>query len=88
VSAQIRDRQRVQELNNQLAAINGQLAASNAELGTSNEQLTRTNVDLDNFIYTASHDLNAPSPISKACSTCCRRNCPPRWFRLRRLVRP
>ncbi|WP_233635774.1 PAS domain-containing protein [Hymenobacter setariae] len=25
-----------------------------------NEQLTRTNTDLDNFIYTASHDLKAP----------------------------
>jgi signal transduction histidine kinase len=30
------------------------------ELSTANEQLTRTNVDLDNFIYTASHDLKAP----------------------------
>ena len=30
------------------------------ELRESNEQLTRTNVDLDTFIYTASHDLNAP----------------------------
>ncbi|MBC6991986.1 PAS domain-containing protein [Hymenobacter sp. BT491] len=30
------------------------------ELGATNEQLTRTNVDLDNFIYTASHDLRAP----------------------------
>ncbi|TGE24707.1 PAS domain S-box protein [Hymenobacter aquaticus] len=30
------------------------------ELHTTNEQLTRTNVDLDNFIYTASHDLKAP----------------------------
>ncbi|WP_426062216.1 PAS domain-containing protein, partial [Hymenobacter sp. B1770] len=30
------------------------------ELSTANEQLTRTNVDLDNFIYTASHDLRAP----------------------------
>jgi PAS domain S-box-containing protein len=30
------------------------------ELATANEQLTRTNVDLDNFIYTASHDLKAP----------------------------
>jgi signal transduction histidine kinase len=27
---------------------------------TTNEQLTRTNTDLDNFIYTASHDLKAP----------------------------
>jgi light-regulated signal transduction histidine kinase (bacteriophytochrome) len=31
-----------------------------AELTTANQQLTRTNVDLDNFIYTASHDLKVP----------------------------
>ena len=31
-----------------------------AELATSNMQLTRTNADLDNFIYTASHDLKVP----------------------------
>ena len=30
------------------------------ELRDKNEQLTRANVDLDNFIYTASHDLKAP----------------------------
>ncbi|UOQ51623.1 ATP-binding protein [Hymenobacter cellulosivorans] len=30
------------------------------ELQVNNEQLTRANVDLDNFIYTASHDLKAP----------------------------
>ena len=29
-------------------------------LRTTNEQLTRTNIDLDNFIYTASHDLRSP----------------------------
>jgi PAS domain S-box-containing protein len=29
-------------------------------LRATNEQLTRTNVDLDNFIYTASHDLRSP----------------------------
>ncbi|QKG51400.1 sensor histidine kinase [Hymenobacter sp. BRD67] len=31
-----------------------------AELRDTNQQLVRTNVDLDNFIYTASHDLKAP----------------------------
>ncbi|MVN75206.1 PAS domain-containing protein [Hymenobacter sp. HMF4947] len=31
-----------------------------AELASTNQQLTHTNVDLDNFIYTASHDLKAP----------------------------
>ena len=30
------------------------------ELTAANQQLTRTNVDLDTFIYTASHDLKAP----------------------------
>ncbi|RZK62540.1 MAG: PAS domain S-box protein, partial [Hymenobacter sp.] len=37
-----------------------QLAQANAELRTTNAHLTRTNTDLDNFIYTASHDLKAP----------------------------
>ncbi len=40
---------------------NGQQALALAqELAAANQQLTRTNVDLDNFIYTASHDLKAP----------------------------
>ncbi|AHM58790.1 signal transduction histidine kinase with CheB and CheR activity [Flammeovirgaceae bacterium 311] len=30
------------------------------ELDITNEQLKRTNVDLDNFVYTASHDLRSP----------------------------
>ena len=46
VTEQVLARQQVQRLNN--------------ELTTSNQQLTRTNVDLDNFIYTASHDLRQP----------------------------
>jgi PAS domain S-box-containing protein len=37
-----------------------QLEAANRELKTSNLQLTATNADLDNFVYTASHDLKAP----------------------------
>ncbi|MGI4865972.1 MAG: PAS domain-containing protein [Janthinobacterium lividum] len=37
-----------------------QLAQANEELRTTNAQLTHTNTDLDNFIYTASHDLKAP----------------------------
>jgi PAS domain S-box-containing protein len=53
VTPQVRARQRVQELNEELAT-------SNTELHESNRQLTRTNVDLDTFVYTASHDLKAP----------------------------
>ena len=37
-----------------------QVADANEQLTAANRQLTRTNVDLDNFIYTASHDLKAP----------------------------
>ena len=37
-----------------------QAQAVTAELRDANQQLVRTNVDLDNFIYTASHDLKAP----------------------------
>ncbi len=60
VTEQALARQQVQALNEKLAALNEELQASNEELGDSNRQLTRTNVDLDNFIYTASHDLKAP----------------------------
>ena len=37
-----------------------QLAQVNAQLTAANRQLIRTNVDLDNFIYSASHDLKQP----------------------------
>jgi PAS domain S-box-containing protein len=44
----------------QVALANEQLRISNAELDATNQRLMRTNADLDNFIYTASHDLKAP----------------------------
>ena len=37
-----------------------QLSVANQALIESNDQLTRSNVDLDTFIYTASHDLKTP----------------------------
>ncbi len=36
------------------------LRHSQQQFQHSNKQLTRTNIDLDNFIYTASHDLKSP----------------------------
>lgn len=67
VTEQVRARQQaealqaqVQTLNEELAATNQELRVSNKGLGTTNYQLLRTNRDLDNFIYTASHDLKAP----------------------------
>jgi signal transduction histidine kinase len=53
VTDQVLARQQVQRLNQELTAANQELCAAN-------KQLTRTNIDLDNFIYTASHDLKAP----------------------------
>ena len=50
----------LQKLTKKLRKSRDQAEALNAELGTTNQQLRRTNVDLDNFIYTASHDLKAP----------------------------
>jgi signal transduction histidine kinase len=60
VTELVETRQQVERLNQKLAAINEELTATNQKLGKSNAQLTRTNVDLDTFIYTASHDLKAP----------------------------
>ncbi|OGX82695.1 ATP-binding protein [Hymenobacter coccineus] len=36
------------------------VAQAQAQLRANNEQLTRVNEDLDNFVYTASHDLKGP----------------------------
>lgn len=47
-------------INEELAAANEEIQVSNEELSQSNQQLIRINSDLDNFIYTASHDLKAP----------------------------
>ena len=60
ITEQVEARQRVQELNNELAATNEQMLANNEELRATNDRLSHTNVDLDTFVYTASHDLKAP----------------------------
>jgi PAS domain S-box-containing protein len=43
-----------------LAEAKEQVNAFNMELKVKNEELLKTNNDLDNFVYTASHDLKAP----------------------------
>jgi two-component system, sensor histidine kinase len=53
VTEQVEARRSVEESGNQAKALAQELALANQEL-------TRTNIDLDNFIYTASHDLKAP----------------------------
>ncbi|AHJ97627.1 PAS domain-containing protein [Hymenobacter swuensis] len=50
----------LQRLTLKLRSSRDQAQALNTELQATNGQLMRTNVDLDNFIYTASHDLKAP----------------------------
>jgi PAS domain S-box-containing protein len=46
--------------NEELQAANEAIQTSNDELYQTNQQLSLINADLDNFIYTASHDLRAP----------------------------
>jgi signal transduction histidine kinase len=59
--------QELAALNEELQAANEEILSTNEELGESNQQFLRTNIelervnkDLDNFVYTASHDLRAP----------------------------
>jgi PAS domain S-box-containing protein len=52
--------QKLQALTQELEAANKDIQASNKELAFTNEQLKRINSDLDNFVYTASHDLRSP----------------------------
>lgn len=53
-------RYQVQKLNHSLTVANEELHTANEELGNTNQQLMRINMDLDKFIYTASHDLKGP----------------------------
>ena len=60
VTDQVRAREQVERLYQELAAINEELRATNEELHESNTRLSRTNADLDTFVYSASHDLKSP----------------------------
>ena len=46
--------------NQELQGANEEIRATNEELSDSNKKLTTVNSDLDNFVYTASHDLKSP----------------------------
>jgi PAS domain S-box-containing protein len=83
ISEQKRVQQQLQTLNEELAstteelrAANEEIQAANEELSLANDQLLRTNVDLDNFIYTASHDLKAPISNIEALLTALLRTLP------------
>ncbi|MDQ4140346.1 MAG: PAS domain-containing protein, partial [Bacteroidota bacterium] len=60
VTDQVEAQRVIKESEQQAKALAEDLARTNEELRQANQQLTRTNIDLDNFIYTASHDLKAP----------------------------
>jgi signal transduction histidine kinase len=68
---------RVQQRTQELANVNEELQATNEELTAANQQLTRTNVDLDTFIYTASHDLKAPISNIESIALALRDTLPP-----------
>lgn len=53
-------RLKLEESGHEARALSTKLAETNQELSGTNAQLIRTNIDLDNFIYAASHDLKAP----------------------------
>lgn len=52
--------EKLQHIAAELAAANQELRSSHGKLTSTVKQLSHINSDLDNFIYTASHDLRAP----------------------------
>lgn len=60
VTNQVKARKIVEENEQKARRLADELATANEELRVSNQRLIHINVDMDNFIYTASHDLKAP----------------------------
>ncbi|RDC62418.1 PAS domain-containing protein [Adhaeribacter pallidiroseus] len=60
ITNQVAARQSLEASEKQATALAESLLLANQELQQTNQELLRVNVDLDNFIYTASHDLKAP----------------------------
>ena len=52
--------EQLKQLTKKLAIANEEIQANNRSLEASNKHLSQVNEDLDNFVYTASHDLKAP----------------------------
>lgn len=52
--------EQLQRLTKELSASNEEIQSNLEELSLTNNQLSKINADLDNFVYTASHDLKAP----------------------------
>ncbi|WP_210486105.1 PAS domain-containing sensor histidine kinase [Rufibacter aurantiacus] len=60
VTERVEARRALEKSEQEAKAIAEELATANEDLQATNQQLLHTNSDLDNFIYTASHDLRAP----------------------------
>jgi two-component system, sensor histidine kinase len=60
ITEQVEARKAVEKSVEEATAMAERLAMANTKLVGANEQLTQVNIDLDNFVYTASHDLKAP----------------------------
>nr|WP_278251853.1 PAS domain-containing protein [Sabulibacter ruber] len=60
VTNQVEARRALEKREQEANTMAEELAVTNEELRVANQQLIHTNSDLDNFIYTASHDLKAP----------------------------
>ena len=69
--------QELAAINEEMNATNEELEAANFELNNTNGRLTRVNSDLDNFVYTASHDLKAPISNIKGLLTLLEQNLSP-----------
>jgi PAS domain S-box-containing protein len=60
ISQQISAQEMIEKREREAQTLAQELGVANEELSMTNRQLLHSNADMDNFIYTASHDLRAP----------------------------